>query len=70
MVGVVNDSVACLFTGLAEDINTRIGCIIGTGFNISVLTPNPDNTSDQRVITYSSPIREILSYPQTGGGGR
>jgi len=32
-----NDSTACLYTGLAEDPNTRLGLILGTGFNVSLL---------------------------------
>jgi len=37
VVALVNDSVACLFTGMTEDTTTRIGLIIGTGFNLSFL---------------------------------
>merc|ERR1711953_1130139 len=34
-----NDSTACLYTGLAEDPNTRLGLILGTGFNVALLRP-------------------------------
>lgn len=37
VVAVVNDTVACLFTGVSEEINTKVGLIIGTGFNLSFL---------------------------------
>jgi len=43
---IVNDSVACLFTGLSEHPNTQIGLIIGTGFNISFLKPRGDGNPD------------------------
>ena len=38
----VNYSVACLFTGLSEHPNTKIGLIIGNGFNISFLNREDD----------------------------
>ena len=28
---LINDAVACLFTGLSEDGNTKIGLIVGSG---------------------------------------
>ena len=37
-----NLSVACLFTGLSEHPNTKIGLIIGNGFNISFLHQQSD----------------------------
>merc|ERR1712131_129341 len=41
-----NDSTACLYTGLAEDPNSRLGVILGTGFNIAVMSPTekPEQT--------------------------
>jgi len=42
---IVNDSVACLFTGLADRPNTRIGLIIGNGFNISFLDKNEEKNT-------------------------
>ena len=45
-----NDSTACLYTGLAEDPNSRLGVILGTGFNIAVMSPsdstNPTDESE------------------------
>ena len=35
---------ACLFTGLSEHPNTKIGLIIGNGFNISFLNKEADDT--------------------------
>ena len=43
-----NDSTACLYTGLAEDPNSRLGVILGTGFNIAVMSPS-DSTSLSRL---------------------
>ena len=40
-----NDSTACLYTGLAEDPNTRLGLILGTGFNVSVLRLDTSDTN-------------------------
>ena len=37
VVAIVNDTVACLFTGVSEEVNTKLGLIIGTGFNLSFL---------------------------------
>ena len=43
-----NDSTACLYTGLAEDPNSRLGVILGTGFNIAVMSPSDStNSTDQ-----------------------
>ena len=39
----VNDSTACLFTGISEHPSTRIGIIIGSGFNISFLNSDNDD---------------------------
>ena len=39
----VNDSTACLFTGISEHPSTRIGIIIGSGFNISFLNSDDDD---------------------------
>lgn len=50
VVSLINDTVACLFTGLSEDHNTRIGLIIGTGFNLAFL-----RSSDMDVFESESP---------------
>ena len=55
-----NDSTACLYTGLAEDPNSRLGVILGTGFNIAVMSPT--ETSDKWTV-YNS---EIGSFGDNG----
>lgn len=44
VVAIVNDTVACLFTGVSEEVNTKLGLIIGTGFNLSFLRTSEDTT--------------------------
>ena len=66
-----NDSTACLYTGLAEDPNSRLGVILGTGFNIAIMSPtknsdstNPTNQTDNDKWTvYDS---EIGSFGDNG----
>lgn len=43
----VNDSTACLFTGISEHPSTRIGIIIGSGFNISFLNSDNDDVFEE-----------------------
>lgn len=65
-----NDSTACLYTGLAEDPNSRLGVILGTGFNIAVMSPtetpgsNPTSQSaHEKWTVYNS---EIGSFGDNG----
>ena len=43
----VNDSTACLFTGISEHPSTRIGIIIGSGFNISFINSDNDDVFEE-----------------------
>ena len=55
VASIINDSVACLFSGLSEEHNTRIGLIVGTGFNLSFLRQSePDVFADPDVFESES----------------
>lgn len=62
---IVNDSTACLFTGLSEHPSTRIGIIIGSGFNISfVHTDNDDDVFENQKFEIIN--SEIGSFGENG----
>jgi len=68
-----NDSTACLYTGLAEDPNSRLGVILGTGFNIAVMSPtetsnstDPTNQSETGTDKWTVYNSEIGSFGDNG----